>query len=169
VQAAPSETQVDSFTQVFHRMAPTLYTQALAILADPSAAEDVVQDAFVRVWSRRERLHDPQRLDGYLATAARHLALDRLRRGQRVAAKQLLVAKPALLAERAGPDVERIDRALQRLPAEQREVVVLRVHTGLDFAEIARRTDAPLGTVHSRYRYAMTRLRESLAAESRHD
>lgn len=148
---------------VFRRLRAGLYAQALAIVCDPAAAEDVVQDAFVRVWRRRDRLDDLRQLDGYLFTAVRNLALDHQRRGAREGAR-LLAAAPAAGGEprRDGPDVERIDRALQGLPPEQREVVVLHVHLGLSFAEVAQRTGAPLGTVHSRYRYAMTRLRERL-------
>ena len=64
-----------ALTQAFEQQRRALYAQALAILAEPAAAEDAVQEAFVRVWRRRERLDDPGRLAGYLATAVRHLAL----------------------------------------------------------------------------------------------
>ena len=147
----------------FRRLGPALHAHALAILADPAAAEDVVQDAFVRVWPRRERLTEHEQLDGYLFKAVRNLALDQQRRGVRAARRILSVTPAAPLAAADGPDVERIDEALRGLPPEQREVVVLRVHLGLSFAEVAERTDTPLGTVHSRWRYAMTRLRERLS------
>lgn len=153
----------------FRRLRPALYAQAQAILCDPAAAEDVVQDAFVRLWRRRERVSDAQRLDGYLFTAVRHLALDHVRNTARAAAR-LVVAAPAASPQissagtpASGPDAERIDAALRSLPPEQREVVVLHVHLGLSFSEVAARTESPLGTVHSRYRYAMTRLRERLS------
>lgn len=155
---------MDSFALVFGRISPALYAHALAIIGETTAAEDVVQDAFVRVWRRRSRLKDLARLDGYLHTAVRNLALDHRRRGKRALASQILVATPAHRHAPSGPDVERIDAALQRLPVEQREVVVLRVHLGLSYEEVAKRTGAPLGTVHSRYRYAMTHLRESLGS-----
>jgi RNA polymerase sigma-70 factor (ECF subfamily) len=153
--------RVETLGGAFRRLGPALYAQALAIVADPATAEDVVQDAFVRVWRRRERLADLSTLDGYLFTAVRHLALDEQRRGQR-AMRRVLAAAPSPTLGGDGPDVERIDEALRGLPPEQREVVVLRVHLGLSFAEVAERTLTPLGTVHSRYRYAMTRLRERL-------
>lgn len=159
--ATAREDRVESLGAVFHRLGPALHAQALAILADPAGAEDVVQDAFVRVWNRRRRLADLERLDGYLFQAVRRLALDQLRRGAR-AERRILEARPASPGASEGPDVERIDAALRGLPPEQREVVVLRVHLGLSFAEVAERTETPLGTVHSRWRYAMTRLRERL-------
>lgn len=154
----------DAVGPVFRRLGPALHAQALAILADAAAAEDVVQEAFVRVWRRRERLADPSRLDGYLFMAVRNLALDRVR-SERREAKRVLVAARAPSRPAEAPDVERIDAAVSSLPPEQREVVVLRVHLGLSFPEVATRTGAALGTVHSRWRYAMDRLRERLAKE----
>lgn len=163
MHAALSPTdRVETLGGAFRRLGPALYAQALAIVADPATAEDVVQDAFVRVWRRRERLADLATIDGYLFTAVRHLALDEQRRGER-ATRRVLAAAPSPAPGGDGPDVERIDEALRGLPPEQREVVVLRVHLGLSFAEVAERIGAPLGTVHSRYRYAMTRLRERLS------
>jgi len=163
MHAAATNTGTSSETLggAFRRLGPALHAHALAILADPAAAEDVVQDAFVRVWPRRDRLAELDQLDGYLFKAVRNLALDQQRRGVR-AARRILSVAHSTSAVGEGVDVERIDLALRDLPPEQREVVVLRVHLGLSFVEVAERTEAPLGTVHSRWRYAMTRLRERL-------
>ncbi|MDC3379411.1 RNA polymerase sigma factor [Planctomycetota bacterium] len=158
----PTTSPTTEFAPLFKRLGPALYRQAAAILGDRVGAEDVVQDAFVRIWRRRERL-DPARIDGYLFAAVRNLALDRLRRAKRAASGQLLVAAAGAEEPADGPDTEKINAALCGLPAEQREVVVLRVHQGLSFAEIAEHTETRLGTVHSRYRYAMERLREALS------
>lgn len=151
---------------VFRALGPALYAQALSILRDAAAAEDVVQEAFVRVWRRRERLVQQEKLGGYLATAVRNLAFDQLRRGKRAAEHQVLIATSPATSQPPELDAERLDAALAALPPEQGEVVVLRVHLELSFVEIAERTRAPLGTVHSRYRYAMTRLRETLRSEA---
>jgi len=149
----------------FARLSRGLLAQALAIVGDAALAEDVLQDAFVRVWGRRERLRDRGRLDGYLYAAVRNLALDQLRRRRTRSEHQAKLAVKIVTTTPTGPDAERIDRALAELPPEQREVVVLRVHLGLSFPEVAERTQSPLGTVHSRYRYAMTQLRERLVQE----
>ncbi|MNL44555.1 RNA polymerase sigma factor [compost metagenome] len=62
-------------------------------------------------------------------------------------------------------DSQRLERALQNLPADQREVFLLRAHGELDFAQIATLTETPLETVKSRLRYAQQKLRRLLAEE----
>ena len=101
---------------VFRHLGPALYAQALSILKEASAAEDVVQEAFVRVWRQRHRLVQPEKLGGYLVTAVRNLALDQLRRGRRVEESQVLVATPAATREPSSIDAERLDEALLALP-----------------------------------------------------
>lgn len=159
----------DALTTTFRKVGPAMFRQALAVLGDRAAAEDVVQEAFLRTWRRRERLRDPGQLDGYLVQAARNLALDQRRWRERRAAVTEADAAPedALVVPRsedAAADAERLSRALHRLPTEQREVVLLHLIEGRTFPEVAARTGAPLGTVHSRYRYALARLRELLEA-----
>lgn len=148
---------------------PLAWSHALAILHDPAEADDALQEAFLRVWQARERLDDPTRLAGYLRRCIRNIALDRLRR-RRVGAeaRAALAARARILravGSAPGIDPEQLERALGGLPVEQREVIVLRVWGALDFAGIAARVEAPLGTVHSRYRLGMERLRRALAGE----
>src|SRR5690606_27348273 len=123
-----------------------------------AAAEDVVQEAFVRVLSRVADDVDDRPLDGLLHRAARNLALDHLRR-RKVASEGARTAALLRLAGEGGGleglDAAAVSEALLDLPVEQREVVVLRVWEGLSFPEVAARVEAPLGTVHSRFRYAM--------------
>lgn len=167
---APDPT--DRFTALFRRVGPATYRLALAITGDATAAEDVVQEAFARVFSRTERCDADARdlgaLDGFVRRTARNLALDHLRR-RKVASDKAREAAAALLRP-AGPepgdgvDAAAVSSALFDLPVEQREVVVLRVWEGLTFPEIAERTEVPLGTVHSRFRYALERLRSTFGA-----
>lgn len=154
----------DPFAEVYRDVGPSLYRLALAICGDAAAAEDVVQEAFVRVWRRRGRLRDSACLSGYLYRTARNLARDHCRRlkakGKALEGVAVLLRPAEGQAE--APDVERISKALFALPVDQREVVFLRVYEGLAFKEVAERTGAPQGTVHSRFRYAMERLRTLL-------
>jgi RNA polymerase sigma-70 factor (ECF subfamily) len=150
--------------EVYERVGASLFRLALSITGEPASAEDAVQEAFVRVWRRRACLSEPARLDGYLHRAARNAALDQVRRGksrEKLAEGAALLVRP-VGADADGPDPERIAAALMKLPLEQREVVLLRVYDGLPFKEVAARVGAPEGTVHSRYRYAMERLRALL-------
>jgi RNA polymerase sigma-70 factor (ECF subfamily) len=162
----PTAASSEDFAAVFDRVGAKLHRLALALTADPASAEDVVQEAFVRVWRRRDRLTAPGQLDRYLLRAVRNLAFDLHRRGK-VRSAALEEGKLGLLAPGAGSASDGVDRealnaALAALPPEQREVVVLRAFEGLTAPEIAERTGAPVGTVHSRYRYALERLRSTL-------
>lgn len=158
-----------ALVETYRRTAPAMFRQAILLLGDVGAAEDVVQEAFLRTWRRREQLRDAHGLDGYLVTAARNLALDHLRwRAHRVTQEPDEGRDPFVVprTEEATADAERLNNALRRLPDEQREVVLLHLTGGLTFPEIAARTGAPVGTVNSRYRYGLTRLRELLGGRN---
>jgi RNA polymerase sigma-70 factor (ECF subfamily) len=131
-------------------------------------AEDVLQEAFVRYWRHQRQLPgDPQAL---LITSIRRAALDQARRDARRAAREEkaeggLEDRAAFFEPRAGDDAERrreIEAALQRLPVEQREVLVLKIWNELTFEQIAETLGIPLNTAASRYRYALAALRKEL-------
>ena len=148
---------------LFDEHAGGLYRYAVVILADPAAAEDAVQEAFVRlaiVLDRRPRF---QPTIPYLRTIVRNECYSLLRKRRRLAGTP---ASGALL-ERVSPEATEEERlllesALRVLPPEQREVVYLKVFEGLTFDEIATATGVPLNTAASRYRYAMDALRKVL-------
>ena len=139
------------------------YGLALRVLRDRSDAEDVVQEAFVQVWRQADR-YDPARgtPQAWLCAIVRTRALDRLRR--RVARReQEEVQEPA--ASGSAPDREgelAVRKALLTLSADQRRALELAYYEGLTQSEIARRLNEPLGTVKTRIRTAMIRLREEL-------
>ena len=114
------------------------------------------------------RLEALDELGADLRRAVRSVAIDRLRRRRVSAAAQANRAARArifrLPAAPGSPDPERLAQALALLPVEQREVLVLRVWGEMSYQDIAprQRTVAPLGTVHSRYRVGMERLRAAL-------
>ena len=149
-----------------------VYTAAFRILGDATLAQDVVQDVFLRLW-RRPSSFDPGRgeLGSYLRLMGRSRALDLWResqvRGRAAERLQLAVDEPrpeehpAALAER-DHDGAQVRAALQRLPEAQREAIVLAYWGGLTADQIARRAQVPLGTVKSRIRLGLARLRDEL-------
>lgn len=134
-------------------------------------AEDVVQEAFVRFWRQQRHLGgDPLPL---LITSVRRAALDLLRsRDRRVKREQAHVdlhAEAWFDPKIEGNDrANRLEEAVVQLPSEQREVVVLKVWGGLTFAQIAEQLDMSANTAASRYRYALTKLRETLNTVENH-
>jgi RNA polymerase sigma-70 factor, ECF subfamily len=136
---------------------------AVRILRDASEAEDVVQEVFVQVWRQAAR-YDPGRGSpvAWVCTIARTRALDRLRRRVSRREEPSEAAPPPSGSE--APDTALAVRAaLGSLSDEQRKAVELAYFEGLTQSEIARRLGEPLGTVKTRIRTGMMRLREVLA------
>ncbi len=158
--------------------AERVHTVALWILKDPDEAADVVEDTFWQAW-RTARRFDPRRGTGstWLMMIARSRALDRLRAHRRWAdwtaapgnMAVLLETTTAVTAEVPDAYSERTERqaalaaALDGLPAEQRRVVEMAFFSGLSHSEIAEQVSEPLGTVKTRIRLAMQKLRQRLA------
>jgi len=130
-------------------------------------AEDLLQATFCEIW-RRAPSFDPSRscCDSWLFLIARSRALDYLR-GRRPTADLTVVPEPAT-AQVLTSELElveasdRLHEALQRLPEEQRRAIELAFFTGLTHEQIAGELEAPLGTIKTRIRLGMNRLREYL-------
>ena len=151
-----------------------VYGLLLRVLADPGAAEEVLLDVYTQAW-RQAADYSAGRGSpmAWLTTIARSRAIDRLRRGrqERGRCERLEAAGQAAAAgASAEEDVARRERgaavraALAALPAEQREVIELAYYGGLSHSEIAAARGLPLGTVKTRTRLGLTRLRETLKA-----
>jgi len=143
-----------------------LYRYAVVLLADRSAAEDAVHDTFVQLARALRRTPDAQVSFGYLAVTLRNTCYSALRRRARGRARAW---DDEALIEPAAPDASEeermlLDDALKGLPAEQREVVYLKVFEGMTFQEIADRCEISINTAGSRYRYAIGALRRTLSA-----
>jgi RNA polymerase sigma-70 factor (ECF subfamily) len=163
----------ESWKDWFQRHGPKLLLCARQWTRSLADAEDVVQEAFVRFWRHQRALGgEPQAL---LFTSIRRAAIDLARRDQRRAGREeradggLEETEPVFepLAEADDRRVA-IEAALRRLPAEQRDVLTLKIWGDLTFDEIARQLDIPLNTAASRYRYALTALRKELTAADCH-
>lgn len=160
-----------AFIALFEFYAPRIKAQAIRFGLNPEAAEDVAQDAMLSVW-RRAAQFDATRgsASAWVFTIATNARIDRLRRDKHMTRAQpideespLLVTEPA---ETGGMDARRLDHIVQALPEEQRQIVHLSFFADLPHGEIARRLGIPLGTVKSRIRLAIAKLRLALGAET---
>jgi RNA polymerase sigma-70 factor (ECF subfamily) len=124
------------------------------------AAEDLLQETFVRALRDVKRLDQLASPRAWLFTIARNLGMTALRK------KRLASELPAQVSARAESDIDpRVDLmrdAIARLPEPQREVLALRLRDDLSYEEIAAVLAIPIGTVRSRMHHAVKRLRESL-------
>ena len=148
-------------------LAPRVHTLAFAMVGDPDEADDVVEETFWQAWRTAES-YDGQRASpaGWLLMIARTRALDLLRarrRRRNGTANAIAVAETSNAAQPSEPDFHPgLASALNDLPAEQREVIQLSFLDGLSHGEIADRTTQPVGTVKTRIRLAMDKLRRSM-------
>lgn len=161
----------DSVRQIYEMYSDQMLTLANALLNDIAAAEDVVHDVFVSFAQSLDEFKLRKSLKGYFVTCTRNLAFDRLRAKKRLAEKLPSLAvretdyiTPDSQAQQA-ESADLLRDALQQLPVEQREAVLLRIRAGLGFKQIADIQDVSANTAQGRYRYGLDKLRSLLHDE----
>jgi RNA polymerase sigma-70 factor, ECF subfamily len=149
---------------LYHRHGAVLLAYACSFVVDRAIAEDVVHQVFVKLLQGETRAPDAPL--GYLYRAVRNAALNVRRNVKR---EVQLHAESAWFAHRGGDQeaAMALQAALLELPEEQREVVMMRVWSGMTLEEIASTSGVSLNTVASRYRYALEKLRERLRPSSK--
>jgi len=164
-----------AFDRIYHKHLDTMLTVAVSLLGDTTEAEDVVQDVFVKLIETLDRFQLRGSLKAFLATCVANRARDQLRRKKRKdragAALRENHARVTEPLERAvlSEETLRVHHALSQLSYEQREVVTLKIHSGLSFRALAQQLELPLGTVQGRYRYGLDRLRSLLNGEVKNE
>jgi RNA polymerase sigma-70 factor (ECF subfamily) len=160
--------------EVYRTHAPAVLGLATRVLGDPTAAEDVLQDVFVRLWER-PATYDPERgtVRAYLLTMTHSRAVERLRaedsQRRRVEAVRHHAADTS--AADPGHDLEvqstgrAVRRALADLPAEQRDPIEMAYFGGLSYREVAVALHEPEGTIRYRIRAGMQKMRAALQTE----
>jgi RNA polymerase sigma factor (sigma-70 family) len=155
----------DAMAAFMRRFQARVYGLARAVVDDTGLAEEVAQDAFMRVW-RRAASYDARRgqVPTWLLTITRNLAVDalRLRRDRPHDPQRVMVALMARADEPEYEGTEHLRAGLRALPPNQARPIVLTVVYGLTAMEIADRDGIPLGTVKTRIRRGLARLRAKL-------
>ena len=162
---------VRALEQLYERHSRAVFSLSLKLLAEREAAEEIVQETFLKLWQRPDA-YSPERgrLIAWLLGVAHHRAVDRLRRRrleQRYGASQQAL-EPIVSDRDPVDDVlqslsgEAVGRALRELPTAQRIAVELAYLRGMTQVEIATALGEPLGTIKTRLRLAMQKLRGSL-------
>ena len=148
-----------AFEEIYSELKTPVMTVAMRITGDRHAAEDVLQEVFVKLYQSPpdSRIKKPR---AYIFRMARNLAIDGVREQQPLS----LDDYEDTLQSNEGDAAERLDieAAMLSLPIEQRQVVSLHLNGGLKFREIAQIAETPLGTVLWRYRQAIKRLQDLL-------
>ena len=153
-------TQSNRLEDVIPAYENTLYRAALAILGDPQEAEDVVQEAFLRLWEKDPAFESPAHQRSWLLKVTVNACKSRLRSPWRRRTAPLLESYPAADAEE-----QAVLEVIQSLPPKDRAALHLYYYEGYQTAEIAARTGWREGTVRSRLARARDKLRELLKGE----
>ncbi len=165
--------QPDALSELYDRYGRLVYSVAYQATADPDMADEITQDTFLRVWQRAESFNPQQgRAATWLTSIARHRAIDLFRRaqtsghGHAASLEDMPDFEPPDEAQDVESHIEltlrqeQIRQALARLPVEQRRVLALAYFRGHTQEEIAQALGEPLGTVKTRMRLAMQKLRQ---------
>jgi RNA polymerase sigma factor (sigma-70 family) len=149
-----------------------VYGLALTIVRDPGAAQDVAQETFLRAWRNAES-YDARRgrVAAWLLTIARNLAIDAARlKGVEPMDPEVLAGTLQMFDSAAAPsevepapdERDRLRSAISELPPDQRRALVQAAYLGRTAREIGELDEVPLGTVKTRIRSAMLKLRATL-------
>ena len=151
----------EALYDAYHRL---VYGVAMRMLGDVSTAEDVTQAVFLKIWSSPQ-LFESGNFAGWLVRMTRNRALDLLR-SKSYRHEELPENRPAdeMLEDTAFAHInaDKVRAALTQLPPEQRDLIELGFFNGMTHEELARRTGVPLGTVKTRIRAGLRKLRMTL-------
>jgi RNA polymerase sigma-70 factor (ECF subfamily) len=154
----------DAFQRLYEATAPRVYAVLLSMLRDSALAQDVMQDAYVKVWGQSRDYHADRGLVlSWIIAIARYRALDLLRASKRRDALEMEAVQQQSLTEPTQEGFSDLLReCLGKLADLQRRSIVAAFVNGFTHEELAAREATPVGTVKSRIRRGMQRLRECL-------
>jgi len=160
---------LQAFSEFYERYVNLIYSIAYSILGSRPLAEDVTQDVFLKIWQKIES-YQPQRaqVNTWLSSIARNRSIDVLRKQKKINRQVGWTdAAEYLPADRANPEESaersltksRVRQALMQLPEEQRSALALAYFRNMTHKEIAEEIGEPLGTIKTRVRLGMQKLR----------
>jgi RNA polymerase sigma-70 factor (ECF subfamily) len=160
-----------AFAELYRRVAPAVFGLVVKVVRDPAQAEEVTQEVFVELWRTASRF-DPARgtARSWVMTCAHRRAVDRVRSAERAARRDDLAGRrdqgrpydEVVEQVETGLERERVRRGLAALTDLQREAVVLAYYGGYTHRQIAELLGVPSGTVKTRLRDGLLRLRDHL-------
>lgn len=164
-----------AFAELYDLLSPRVFGLILRVLVNRSQSEEVLQEVFLEIWQSASRFA-PNRGQGrsWVFTIAHRRAVDRVRSSQSSTDRDLRVGVRDLGGERdvvqeaveSRMDGERVVTALATLPEAQQEALILAYYGGYSQSEIAALTGAPLGTIKTRMRDGLTRLRGEMGVSA---
>lgn len=166
VMTATRMNMAKNLDELYREHGPAVAKLAYLVTGDQQLAEDLTQDAFLRVWDKLDDIDDPAAVGAYIKKTVVNLARNQFRHNA-VARKHAEKLKPEL--KQSITDTAKIQmrdavfNAMQQLPERQREILVCKYYLQLSEAETAELLDIPAGTVKSNTSRAMESLRELLA------
>ena len=167
-----SRGDLEAFEELMHARIDAVYRVSFAITGDEADARDATQETFIAAWRQIRRLRDIERFDAWLQRIAINSARMTLRAHGRRRVREIpsgdVAALAAVVDQRppAMTDADRLGVALDRLPLDQRELLVLHHLEGHEVAEIAAILEIPVGTVKSRLHTARRSLQAALTSEA---
>lgn len=155
----------DALRTLYDGVHGAVYGFALSILRDPQDAADVLQDTFLRIYTKADGYQPCGKPLAWIFTIARRLATDKLRERARTCPMEQ-VGEAAIAADHVADAEQRLllESLLNRLTDEERQILILHTVRGIKHREIAAVLELPLGTVLSKYHRAVKRL-QALAKE----
>jgi RNA polymerase sigma-70 factor (ECF subfamily) len=150
-----------AFGTIVNESIDRLYAIAILISRDATLAEDAVQDALIRAWRDLPNLRDPARINAWMARLTVNATYDQLRKRRRIRGLSRPDEDIVATADETAATINRtsLKASYDRLPVEQRAVVVMHYYLGLSLDEAAQALAIPPGTVRSRLNAALKTMR----------
>jgi RNA polymerase sigma-70 factor, ECF subfamily len=172
LQAIAQQDQ-DAFDELYQRYCNLVYSMAFHVLQNSVLAEEVTQDVFIKIWTQPDRwTPDGGKFSSWLLTVTRYTAIDHLRREGSQSAKLILLLDT--LPDETGDglsanevsDGKELQHLMEQLPPEQAQVIQLAFFRGMTHQQMAKALDLPLGTVKTRLRMGLSKLKHFLTDTS---